>query len=144
MAERLSISRQLLDEIISHCKEAYPYEACGILAGEENIVKKAYRMRNIKNSTVSYEMDSVEQLKCEKEIRNGGLKIVGIYHSHPSSSAYPSQVDIARVSWPGEPDMPIYPGACYMIVGPVDNNTEVKVFKIDSGQQITEVELKIT
>jgi proteasome lid subunit RPN8/RPN11 len=141
---KLLISRGLLEEVLSHCKEIYPNEACGFLAGEGHLVKKIYKIRNIKNSPVDYEMDPKEQLRCEKEMREKGLKLIGIYHSHPSSSAYPSQMDIARVYWPGDPDMPLYPDACYMIIGPVDGNTEVKVFKIDTAQQIKEIELKVT
>ncbi len=142
--DMVAISQKLLDEILSHCKETYPDEACGLLAGKTYSVERVYRITNINNSNVTYEMDPKEQLKSEKEIREKGLKLIGIYHSHPSSSAYPSQTDVARVYWPGYPDMPLYPDACHMIVGPVDGNTEVKVFKIDSAQQITEVELRVT
>jgi len=144
IAGAVLISKGLLDEILSHCKETYPNEACGFLAGEGELVKEIYKVRNIRNSPVDYEMDPKEQLKCEKEMKQKGLKLIGIYHSHPSSPAYPSQVDIARVYWPGDPDMPLYPDACYMIIGPVDGDTQVKVFKIDRSQQIKEIELKIT
>jgi proteasome lid subunit RPN8/RPN11 len=143
MEDRISISKEPLDEIISHCKKVYPDEACGILAGKGNAVEKVYKMTNIKNSSVSYEMDPMEQLRCEKEIRKAGLKIICIYHSHPHSSAYPSQMDIARVYWPGDPDMPIYPDAFYMIIGPINGNTEVRVFKLYPGGKIEEIKLDI-
>lgn len=144
MVDRISISQGLLDEIISHCKEVYPNEACGILAGKGNTVERVYKMKNIKNSTVTYEMDPLEQLRYEKEIKDRGLKIICIYHSHPSSLAYPSQTDILRAYWPGDPDMPIYPDACYMIIGPINGETEVKVFKIYPEQKIDELRLDLT
>jgi len=141
----MTIRRELLNEIISHCKETYPNEACGILAGRENIIEKVYRITNISNnSQVTYEMESAEHLRCEKEINAEGLKIVGIYHSHPSSSAYPSQIDVMRAYWPGDPDILLYPDACYMIIGPVDNDIETRVFEINSGHKIREIELIIT
>lgn len=139
----MTIRRELLDEIIVHCKETYPNEACGILAGKESSIEKVYKMRNIKNSTVTYEMNSVDQLRCEREIKNAGLRIICIYHSHPSSSAYPSQVDLIRSSWPGDPDIPVYPDVCYMIIGPIDGEINVKVFKLSSSGKIDEIKLDI-
>ncbi len=144
MVDTISISREFLNEIISHCKGIYPNEACGLLAGKTNIVERVYKITNIRQSTVNYEMDPKEQLKYEKEIREAGLKVIGIYHSHPSSSAYPSQLDIVRVHWPGEPDMPLYPDACYIIIGPIDGDIEVRVFRIDLEQKINEIKLKTT
>ncbi len=144
MENTISISQKLLDDILSHCKETYPEEACGLLAGKTYSVERVYRIRNINNSNVTHEMDPKEQLRSEKDMREKGLKLIVIYHSHPSSSAYPSQTDVAGVYWPGDPDMQLYPGVCHMIVGPVDGNIEVKVFKIDSAQQITEVEMRVT
>lgn len=145
MSDTISIHKMLLDDIISHCKETYPNEACGILAGKGNTIEKVYRMANIKKSSVVYEMDPTEQLKIERDIRDAGLKIICIYHSHPLSSAYPSQTDIMRSYWPGDPDMPIYPEAFYMIIGLVnsDSDTEVKVFKLYSEQRMEEISLDI-
>ncbi len=144
MVDTISISQEFLKEIISHCKGIYPNEACGLLAGKTNIVERVYKTTNTILSSVNYEMDPKEQLKCEKEIRGAGLKVIGIYHSHPSSSAYPSQLDIVRVHWPGDPDMPLYPDACYMIIGPIDGDIKVRVFRIDSKQKINDIKLNTT
>jgi len=139
----ITMSREFLNEIISYCKEIYPDEACGLLAGKTAIIEKIYKITNIRHSSFNYEMDAMEQLKCEKAIRKAGLKIIGIYHSHPTSSAYPSQLDIMRVYWPGDPDMLIYPDACHMIVGLIGGVTEVKAFMINSRQKISEIKLNI-
>jgi len=140
----LSISRKLLDEIILYCKDAYPNETCGILAGRGNVIERVYKIKNISNnSQIIYEMEPVEQLRCEREIKAAGLKLLGIYHSHPSSEAYPSQTDVMRAYWPGDPDLLIYPDACYMIVGPVDGKTDVRVFTINTGQKVNEIRLNV-
>ena len=143
MTNTLSISHELFNGIISHCKETYPDEACGLLAGKMNIIKRIYKITNIRHSKIDYEMDPKEQLKCEKEIKDSGLKVIGIYHSHPSTQAYPSQTDVMRAYWPGDPDMPIYPDIGYMIIGPVDDDIKVRVFKINSGQKVDEINLNI-
>jgi proteasome lid subunit RPN8/RPN11 len=91
---QLVVPYHLVDEIILHCKEVYPNEACGILAGKGRVVQKVYTMTNIEKSGVSYMMEPKEQFTVMKEMREQGLEMVAIYHSHPYSDIYPSQKDI--------------------------------------------------
>ena len=69
-----------------------------------------------------------------KEIRNKGEEIIGIYHSHVASEAYPSNHDV---------ELALYPEVSYVIISLKDNkNPSVRSFKIVEGK-ITEEELKI-
>jgi proteasome lid subunit RPN8/RPN11 len=129
----LLINHVLLDEVISHCREIYPKEACGILAGKDRIVKRVYKMRNIENSSISYIMDSKEQFTIMKEIRKDGLDITAIYHSHPDVYAYPSPKDIKLAA---------YPDSVYVIVSLLSKEPKVKAFTIKDGA-VKEVELKV-
>jgi len=129
----LIISRKLLDEVISHCHEEYPKEACGILAGKDWVVKKVYKMKNLDNSSVSYMMDSKEQLTVMKEISKEGLDMTAIYHSHPDLDVYPSPRDVQLAS---------YPDSVYLIVGFIENNLRVKAFNIKEGK-VEEVEMRV-
>ena len=90
----LRISRALCEEIVAHCQREYPKEACGILAGEGGIVVQIYPMRNVEDSPIGYAMDPKEQLWLEKTMRQRGQRMMGIYHSHTASAAYPSPVDV--------------------------------------------------
>lgn len=128
----LLISDKILSDIFSHCKECYPYEACGILAGKSGVVKKIYKMNNIEKSSVSYMMDSKEQFTVMKEIREQGLEMTAIYHSHPTSAAYPSFKDI---------QLSFYPDSFYLIVGFVNEDLEVRAFEIKEGK-VKEVQIK--
>jgi len=132
MAE-LFITQGLLDEVISHCKEVYPKEACGILAGKDRIVKRVYKMRNIENSSISYAMDSKEQFTVMKDIRKDGLDITAIYHSHPDIYAYPSPNDIKLAT---------YPDSVYVIVSLLNEEPKVKSFTI-KDESVKEVEMKV-
>ncbi|MBI4689660.1 MAG: M67 family metallopeptidase [Nitrospirae bacterium] len=98
MMYKLFLHREKLDEIIVFCRNAYPNEACGILAGRGNKVRKVYAITNIENSPVSYFMDSREQFKIMKDIRENNLSMLAIFHSHPSSPAYPSGKDVS-LAW---------------------------------------------
>ncbi|HID12037.1 MAG TPA: M67 family peptidase [Candidatus Latescibacteria bacterium] len=52
-------------------------------------------------------MDPKEQIDALKDIRRLGLEMVGIYHSHVASPAYPSKRDIK---------LAFYPEVSYVIV----------------------------
>ncbi|MEW6162985.1 MAG: M67 family metallopeptidase [Nitrospirota bacterium] len=129
---QLFVPQSLLDEIISHCKEVYPNEACGILAGKEGVVQKVYKMRNIEDSPVSYMVDSKEQFAAMKEMRKEGLEMLAIYHSHPDSDAYPSPRDIK---------LAFYPESVYLIVSLINIEPKIKAFTI-RDEKAEEVEMK--
>lgn len=133
MQDELFISGELLDEVISFCKEAYPNEACGILAGKGSEVLKIYKMANIENSPVSYLTDSGEQFKVMKDMRENNLSMGAIFHSHPSSAAYPSLRDI---------NLAFYQDSAYVIVGLTEKEPAVKAFFIREGD-IKEIEVVV-
>ena len=129
----LKIKKHDLQRIYDHCDQAYPDEACGILAGRDRNVEKIYEMTNAKPSPSYYEMDPAEQLRVMKEIRQTGMELVGIYHSHTSSSAYPSNTDVKQAYFP-ETLYPNYPGAVYLIVTLMDRkNPGARGFTIEEN-----------
>lgn len=133
----LYLSKNHIEEIVSHCKAESPNEACGILAGkitgkkgEVRRVDKVYRMTNTDLSARTYFMDPKEQLKTFKEIRGLGLTMAGIYHSHPHSKAYPSAHDV---------ELALYPEASYVIISLRDTDKpEIKSFRIMEGKIMEE------
>jgi proteasome lid subunit RPN8/RPN11 len=122
---QLIIPQHIFDEMIAHCKKGYPYEACGILAGEGNMVSKIYGMTNIEKSPVSYLLDSKEQFSVMKDMRENSLSMVAIFHSHPSSLAYPSRTDV---------NLAFYEDAVYVIVSLIEGTPVVKGFSIKEGK----------
>lgn len=129
---QLVVPSHLVSEIISHCRKVYPHEACGILAGKKRAVKKIYKMTNIENSGVSYMMEPKEQFIVMKEMREEGLDMVAIYHSHPHSDAYPSPRDIK---------LAFYTETVYVIVSLI-NEPKIKAFTINEDG-VNEVEMKV-
>lgn len=133
--KRLIISRKLLEKMIAHCTSVHPYEACGILAGRNNTVERVYEMKNTEQSSVSYFMDPKEQFAVMKEMRNDGLEMTAIYHSHPHSPPYPSLKDVS---------LAFYPDTAYVIVGLGNTYAHaIKAFEIVQGN-IEEIEMHIT
>ena len=121
----LSLSKALYEEMIAHCKRDYPKEACGILAGKAGEVEQVYPMRNVEDSPIGYSMDPKEQLAVEKQMRSRNQQMVGIYHSHTASPAYPSSVDVS---------LAISPDIAYVLVSLKDQaRPEVKSYRIQEG-----------
>lgn len=128
---KLIIPQEIFNEMLDHCREGYPKEACGILAGNGNEVKKIYKMINIENSPVSYRLDPKEQFRVMKEIRQENLSMLAIYHSHPSSAPYPSSKDV---------ELAFYDDVVYIIISLISKEPTVKGYFIKSGS-IKEVTL---
>lgn len=130
----ISLSRELFQQIVKHCVKELPDEACGIMAGKNDTVEKVFEMINADKSPENFIMDPVEQLKVMKELRNIGLEMAGIYHSHVASEAYPSARDI---------ELAFYPEARYCIVTLKDKDSpRMRAFRIKEGK-ITEEEVSI-
>ena len=130
----LSISKNLFDEMISHCRDIYPNEACGILAGKESEALKVYKMANIEKSPVSYEFDSREHIKAIRDMRENNHTMLAIFHSHPSSPAYPSAKDM---------NLAFYEDCIYVIVSLIEKQPVVKGFLIREGE-IKEVGISVS
>ena len=130
----LILKRKFLDKIIAQARKEFPNEACGILAGKDGKVKRVYEMRNTDASPSTFLMEPKEQLKAMKEIRNSGIEMIGIYHSHVASRAYPSAHDV---------ELALYPEVSCAIISLEDNkNPVVKSFKIQEGE-IKEEEVRV-
>src|SRR3989338_3578773 len=130
----LTIKKDFFGLIIKHCKQEFPNEACGLVAGKDGRVEKIYEMVNTDKSPESFLMDPQEQLKITKEIRSLGLEMIGIYHSHLASEAYPSEHDLR---------LALYPEDSYAIITLKDkNNPKIKSYKIVEGK-ISEEEVRI-
>lgn len=86
------------DDILAHCMNELPNEACGLVAGrvedDKKIIEKIYLLSNIDKSPEHFSMDPKEQFAAVKDMRGNGLVLLGNFHSHPASPARPSKEDI--------------------------------------------------
>jgi proteasome lid subunit RPN8/RPN11 len=132
----LELPKAVVTAIVGHARDEYPNECCGLLAGRGTRVERLFRGQNVDRSPYTYRLDPQEQLQFFKAIEAEGLDLLGIYHSHTQSPAYPSQTDVARA---------FYPDAVYVIVSLRSPTTdpgspEIRAFRIRDGQ-VTEEEL---
>jgi len=116
------MSREFVQQMVTHCTACYPNEACGILAGTGSRVTKVYPMSNSEPSPVSYFMEPKEQFRVMKELRQKGLSMLAIFHSHPQSPAFPSAKDVS---------LAFYDDAVYLIIGLTNlESPEIKAYTI--------------
>jgi len=157
----LSIPQQFIDRMIAHARELDPYECCGILAGRNGVVTQMYRIKNIvaldgaeklssfdpakaahlerlspsERAEIAFVMDMQDFSAAKKDIRNNGLELQVIYHSHPHDPARPSVTDIKIASdyeeiWP-KINMSI---PAYLLISLMDKaKPDIRTYWIKSG-----------
>jgi [CysO sulfur-carrier protein]-S-L-cysteine hydrolase len=127
------IPAALRDEIIAHARDGLPNEACGILAGRDGRVEQFFPAESDEPSPYYYRIEARDQIRIMNEIDDAGLDLVGIYHSHTSSPAYPSRTDAEQAFWPD---------AVYVIVSLAEPAADVRGYRIQD-MTITEVALRV-
>jgi [CysO sulfur-carrier protein]-S-L-cysteine hydrolase len=118
----LKIARQVLDDLIAHARNEAPFECCGLLAGKNGLIDECIRLRNVRASTVAYEIDPKEHIESRKRLRELGRSILGAYHSHPRTAATPSATDVAEAYYDE--------GFVYVIVSLERESPDVRVYRV--------------
>lgn len=157
----LVIPKTIIDDIIAHAKELTPHECCGLLAGTNGVVSHLYRIKNIvamegaqnlssfdaakaahlerltpdERAEIAFVMDMQDFSTAKKDMRNRGLDLRVVYHSHPHDPARPSVTDIKIASdyeeiWP-KINLPI---PAYLLVSLMNPTPDVRCYWIKSGQ----------
>jgi proteasome lid subunit RPN8/RPN11 len=143
------IIQSINDEIIAHARSEAPYECCGLLAGEEKrgVITDIYRINNLPSDDprivdlnipsdrrFRYMMDPQGQFIAMKDMRHRGIVMMGVYHSHPHSPAYPSDTDLR---------LAFYSDIFYFIVSLENDTPDLRAFSIVDNK-ITEDRIEIT
>lgn len=129
--DTINLEERYAREMIAHAKEEAPNECCGILAGSDSRVMKLYRAENAEASPSRYSVDPRDLLRIHREIEYSGWELLGIYHSHVQTEAYPSPTDAKLAFWPD---------SLYFIISLSRPQPSIRAFKIIDGG-ITEVEV---
>jgi proteasome lid subunit RPN8/RPN11 len=132
--DTVEMKQQILQQMIQQALQDYPMESCGMLAGSSGVIHHIHPIRNQLQSAVRYFIDPAELFSYFKLIRSLHLDLLGIYHSHPSTEAFPSFSDIERA---------FYPSSDYFIISLQElARPVVRAFRI-SGGSVAEKEIKL-
>ncbi len=156
----LVIPQFILDDIVAHARELAPYECCGLLAGHENTVTTLYRIKNIvalegaqtlssfdpakvahlerlspsERAEIAFVMDMQDFSAAKKDMRNKGLDLQVVYHSHPHDPARPSVTDI-KIATDYEEIWPKInlPAPAYLLVSLMHDRPDIRTYWIKDG-----------
>lgn len=160
----LVIPKTILNDIIAHANELTPHECCGLLAGTNGVVSHLYRIKNIvavegaqnlssfdsakaahlerlspdERAEIAFVMDMQDFSAAKKDMRNRGLDLQVVYHSHPHDPARPSVTDIKIASdyeeiWP-KINLPI---PAYLLVSLMNSTPDVRCYWIKSEHVVS-------
>ena len=99
---RLSETHHL--QIIGHVYDGLPLEACGLLIGPwqdpSGKIEAVHPCRNDAASAKLYTVNGEDYIAADKAARGRGWDVVGVFHSHTHTEAYPSPTDVAQAADP--------------------------------------------
>ena len=131
----LRIDANAYAEMIGHCYDGLPLEACGLLAGprpanaDNADVRIAYLTRNAAASSRVYTVDPRDHLRADRDAEDRGYEIIGVFHSHTHTDPYPSPTDVAQA-----PD----PSWHYVLVSLRDEAPMTRSYRIVDGKIVEE------
>lgn len=124
--EQIIFPRQLADQILQHALSSPELEVCGLIAGRSGRPLRAIPVRNVADQPQRlFTMDPAGQIDAQRDIRERGEELFGIYHSHPHGPAHPSTTDLEQAG---------YPRALYLIVSLDSTDApQLRGFRLDDG-----------
>jgi [CysO sulfur-carrier protein]-S-L-cysteine hydrolase len=117
----LEFPAQLAREMVEHCLDGRPNEACGLLAADpDGRIVKVFKMVNASGSPLRYSLDPKEQFAVYKRLDEEGWGLGGVFHSHTRTEAFPSPTDIREA----REEVP------YVIVSLASEPPSIRAFRI--------------
>ena len=140
-ASVLRLTHAHYETVVSHCFDGFPDEACGLLAGPldgssaagTGEVTAAYPCQNADQSARTYTVDSRDYLRAMRDAESRGEEIIGVWHSHTHTDAYPSPTDVRQA---------VDPAWWYVIVSLKHGEPVLRAFQI-RDESITEVPVEV-
>jgi proteasome lid subunit RPN8/RPN11 len=118
-------------EMVAHCYDGLPNEACGLLGGPmiaggpTGVVSRIYPCGNADASARTYTVDSRDLLAAMRDAEDRGDEVVGVFHSHTHTDAWPSPTDVRQA---------MEPTWLYVIVSLKDGEPVLRSFRITDGK----------
>ena len=119
------IRHAALEAIVAHARA----EAAGRVlrdarSAADASIDDAVRATNIAESPTRFLIDPKDHIDARRAARGRGLEVLGFYHSHPQSPAWPSATDVAEAA---------YPDAVHLIVSLAGGAADARLFRIERG-----------
>jgi proteasome lid subunit RPN8/RPN11 len=87
-------------------------------------VEAVYTCRNADASAKTYTVDSRDLIRALRDADSKGLELIGVFHSHTHTDAWPSPTDVRQAA---------EPNWLYVIVSLKDGDPVLRSFRITDG-----------
>lgn len=102
------LPRKIATELLHLAQLSPTQEICGLISAKNAIANNCYPIDNVANQTQQqFQMDERQQINAFAAMRSRNETLFAIYHSHPTTPAFPSAADIM---------LSAYPEAIYLII----------------------------
>jgi proteasome lid subunit RPN8/RPN11 len=109
---------------VAHAQAAAPAECCGLLVGTAARIEAGRRARNLDDRPTRFLIDPRDHFAAIREARASNRRVVGVYHSHPTTPSVPSPSDLAEAS---------YADYVYLIVSLCGAPPDVRLYRLDGA-----------
>ncbi len=98
--QSVRLPQSIYAEIVAHAREGKPEEICGVFRGRGLDAYELFRGQNMAAERIeNYEVDA-RTLLLQFKFMDNDDEMMGVYHSHPVSVAYPSATDAWNANYP--------------------------------------------
>lgn len=118
---QIAIKKEVFYEMLFHCLQESPREACGCLAGAGEVIEEMHKMPSLENGVQRF--DPSESFRLSGKIKKRGGKILAVFRSHADTD-HPTPHDIAS-----------HPGAVQFVVAVSQSGLPtVRAYAVESGR----------
>lgn len=140
MLDRISTASDLIEELETIARNAYPEEGCAVLVARAErdhlVLERVFPAANVtpEDRTLRFRIDPATLLRGQKAARRSKRGVTVFFHSHPDHPAAPSKHD-RDAAWPG---------AVHLIasVGQ-DRVFDIAAFQLDQSGRFVPLEIKV-
>ncbi|MDT8406917.1 MAG: M67 family metallopeptidase [Methylococcales bacterium] len=122
----LILPRKLTQQLLALAQMTPDQEICGLIGARNDIPCQCYPVPNQAHiPETQYQMAPDAQIATLKTLRERGETLFAIYHSHPTSPAWPSSKDLRQAN---------YPDCLYLIISLATKGVlEIRGFWLNEG-----------
>ena len=91
--QKIILSQSDKKILTEHAENEKPNESCAILFGKNGSVSEVFLTKNMEESPVNFTISNEQLIEGYQTAEKKGLDVIGIFHSHPNSEAFPSNTD---------------------------------------------------
>jgi len=97
----IKISRKITNQLLHLAQISPATEVCGLIGSQQGRPSSCYPIDNIADQPQQqFLLDPQQQIAAMTKMRERNENLLAIYHSHPTSPAEPSKIDIEMAAYP--------------------------------------------